>query len=121
MCVDGVKERGASDAICSTRPHKASRIDGPRIATDHVISSTTWIVRIVDAVLSLIENVKGFSPELHLTELGHFEMLEQGNIKVHSARIVQKVTPSITKRKSAWSNKLPGIREEWAETLGIVK
>src|SRR6202020_3562857 len=114
MRIDWVQERSAGHAIgCATL--KARGIHRTCIATDYVVSATTRVVRIVNPELSLIQNIEGLSAELEIAGFPYLEVLQDRNIGVKPARIIQEVPACITECEPTQGDKLRWIGEERAE------
>lgn len=119
MCIERVQEGRARDAICSSNSLKAGGIDWTGIATDNIVAGAAWIVWVIYSELSVIENIEELRAELNLAGLRDLKMLEQRQIEVQAAGIVQEVSPGIAKGQSPWSHKLRGISDKWTEALDI--
>ena len=100
---------------------KAGRVDRTCIATDDVVPTAAGIIGIVDAKLSVIEDVEKVRVKIELTKFGEFEVLDQAHVKIQATRIVQEISASIAKGQSPGRYKLRGIPLERAKALSIVR
>jgi hypothetical protein len=95
----------------------ASGVVCSRIATDHVVSGIAGIGLVVDAELSVIEQVESLDAELEGLSLAHGEVFREGDVKVGAARIIEIVASGIAKRQTSGSNKAVGISQQRSEGL----
>jgi hypothetical protein len=109
MRIDRVQEAGARNAICSAFSYKPRRILRATITTDYVIACTSGIVRVVDSILRVIENIESLRAEFQIAGFTRLEMLQERQVKIQTAGIIQEIPASVTEGKSAGSHKLGRI------------
>ena len=63
VCIQGMQERSAGYAVRPAARGKPGGIVRPRIATHHIIAAAPGIVGIVDAKLSVIEDIEELSAD----------------------------------------------------------
>ena len=114
-----MKEGSTGNAIRSTNSLESRGVVGSGIATNYVISEAAGVIQIEDAELRVVEDVKGLGAKLHTDAFCHFEMLQQRQIGVEAAWIVEKVPAGISESKSSRSDKLRRISQQRTETLRI--
>src|SRR5215472_7372415 len=117
MGIERVQERSAGKAIRASRHLEPRRVVWSRVATDHVVPRTPGIVHVVDAKLSLVEQVEGLSPKLDLAAFSPFEVFQQGEIGVETGWIIQRVPPRVAEGESPGSDKLRRISQQRSEAL----
>jgi hypothetical protein len=69
------------------------------VARDRVAAGVA-LVGIVDAELSVVENIEGLGAKLKIAAFRDFEMFQESDVKVQPARVVHKVASGISKRKT---------------------
>src|SRR5215469_910812 len=99
-------------------PRQTARVAGAiirsRVAT-YGVAARVPQVRVVNAELRVIEDVKRFGTELQASTFRGLEMLSQGHVEVGAARIIQEVTACIAEGESARGNEGSRIAQDWAE------
>lgn len=119
MRIQRVQEGGSSGAIGSSNRLKAGGIHRTRITTDHVVPAAAGIIGVVYSKLSVIEDIEKLRTELNLAGLRDLKVLQQGDVEVQAARIIQEVSTRITKSQSPRRHKLRWITEERTKALKV--
>jgi hypothetical protein len=89
------------------------------VARNRIAASVSF-VGIVNAELSVVENVERFYAEFKITAFRNFEMLQQSNVKVQPARVVHEIASGISESKTLWSSECSGIPQDRADTLVVI-
>ena len=106
MRVDGVQERSTCNAIRPACGLKSGGIVWAGIAADDVVTADSRVVRIVDAELSVVENIESLSPELERAALRNLEMFGHRHVEVKAAGIIEEVAAGVAEGESSRGYKL---------------
>jgi hypothetical protein len=111
MGVQRVQKAGPGYAISTACALETRRIGRPGIATDDVVSRAARVIRIVDTVLGVVEDIEELSPKFQTAGFGRFEMPQQCHIEVDAAWVVEKVSSSIAEGEPTRCDKLRWVAE----------
>ena len=87
------------EGIASETTWVTSGIVRTAVARDRVAAGVA-LVGIVDAELSVVENIERFGAKLKIAAFCDFEMLQESDVKVQSARVIHEVASGISERKT---------------------
>src|SRR5215469_12500968 len=109
----------AGDAIGSAVCPEPRRINRTGVTSDHVVTASAGIVRIVNTELGMVKDVESFHTELNLARFRDLDVLGQGHVKVQTTRIIEKIPARISESQPARRHKLRGIAQQWPKALRI--
>jgi hypothetical protein len=118
VCIHRVEKRVAGETIRSPWEVSSRRIVRTTVTTYAVVTGVPE-VGIIDAELSVIENVESLCTELHFTAFVNLKVLQQRHVKVQAAWIIQKISAGIAKRQATRCNEFVGISEKRTEAADI--